>query len=203
MRLGIVRLLGILSLHALAAAAFATPAITLEACDGVHATVLHTSAMQQADARAVWLNGSQIRWPQAAPAPSQATQFKLYFSARGGLQITLGKPVRGADAAIGLSAKSEALAPEFTARFGYLEALGVTLLVSPAEQKLLSQWQRGQLMLVQESRSGGDVIDATALQSAGYLDDVFAKAATIADFVASVFSNFSITRFSASWETRR
>ncbi len=190
MRLGMIKILGFFGLQAFAAAALAqltpTAAITLANCDGVHATVLHASAMQQADARAVWLNGSQIRWPQAAPAPWQATRFKLYFSARGGLQITPGKPVGGADAAITLTAKREALAPEFAARFGYLDAVGVTLKVDSAEQKRLSQWQRGQLMLVQESRSG-DVIDATALQSAGYLDDVYAKAETIADLGAVVF----------------
>ena len=190
-RLGMIKIFGIFGLQAFAAVAFAqdlpTAAITLANCDGAHATVLHVSANSVADARAVWLNGSQIRWPQVVPAPSQVSQFKLYFSARGGLQITPGKPVRGADAAITLTAKREALAPEFTARFGYLQALGLTLKVDSAEQNRLSQWQNGQLMLVQELRSG-DVIDATSLQSAGYLDDVYAKAKSITDFGAVVLS---------------
>ena len=180
-----VRLIGILILLIVALAAFAqhpkASEINLDHCDGAPATIVDASAMSQNDARALWLNASQIRWPKLVPVPAQATQFKLYFSARGGLQISLGKAVRGMDAAIQLTAKHEALAPEFAARFGYLDAIGVTLTMVAADQKQLNQWQRGQLVVVLEAKGSGQVIDATGLQIAGFLDDVFAKAEAIAD----------------------
>ena len=198
MRQAMVKLVGMLALQAFGAAAFAqrfmTPPITLENCNGAHATVLHASVNGAADARAVWLNRSQIRWPNAAPQKSELTQFKLYFSARGELQVTPGQPVSGADTAITLQAERGDLAPEFAARFSYLDALGVTLKVARAEQKQLNQWQRGQLVLVQQLRGNGHVIDATALQKAGFLDDVYAKAESLQDLGAVVQAKNS-TRF--------
>ena len=177
MRLGLI--LGLQAFAAAFAQPMATPAMTLASCNGAHATTLHASANSSSDARAVWLNRSQIRWPKLQPVAATATQVKLYFSARGGLQTTLGKPVRGADAAITLQANRDALANEFNGRFGYLDALGVTLSVVRADQKKLSQWQRGQLMLVFEAQASGHVIDATALQLAGYMDDVNANAESL------------------------
>ena len=183
MHQGMVKLLGILGLQAFAAMAFAlnfvTPAITLTDCDGAHATVLHASAMKGTDARAVWLNASQIRWPKPQPAQAESTPFKLYFSSLGKLQITPGKRVRGSDAEINLQAKYAPLDSEFAARFGYLDAVGVSLTVAAADQKRLNLWQRGQLIVVQETAANGRVVDATALQIAGFLDDVYANAEAI------------------------
>ena len=196
MRLGLI--LGLQAFAAAFAQPMATPAMTLASCNGAHATTLHASANSSSDARAVWLNRSQIRWPKLQPVAATATQVKLYFSARGGLQTTLGKPVRGADAAITLQANRDALANEFNGRFGYLDALGVTLSVVRADQKKLSQWQRGQLMLVFEAQASGHVIDATALQLAGYLDDVYANAESLEHLGAVVFGGVngkSATRF--------
>ncbi len=185
MRLAMVRLIGILGLLIATFTAFAQhPTIsqsTLADCDGPLATVVDANAMAQSDARAVWLNASEIRWPKLVPAPAQAAQFKLYFSAGTGLQITPGKPVRGMDSGIKLTANYEALAPEFHERFGYLDAIGVTLRVAAADQKQLNQWQRGQVMVVQESLGNAQVIAVTALQIAGFLDDIYAKAESVKD----------------------
>ena len=197
-----VKLLGILGFLAFAGTAlalnFATPAIALANCDGAHATVLHASAMKGNDARAVWLNASQIRWPKPQPAQAESTEFKLYFSSLGKLQITPGKRVRGSDAAIILQAKYAPLDSEFASRFGYLDAVGLTLTVAAADQKQLKQWQRGQLIVVQETAANGRAVDATALQIAGFLDDVYANAETIEDLgavVPSVPDGKTATRF--------
>ena len=197
MQIGMVKLLsmaGLLAFSLVASAGRAAKAALVD-CNGAHATLLQASATSAA-ARAVWLNGRQIRWPKLVPAPDASdasTQFKLYFSERGGLQITPGKPVRGADAAITLQAKFAPLAAEFSARFGYLDAVGVTLSAAPAEQKRLMQWQRGQLMVAQIAQADGAVIDSTALQIAGFLDDAYAGAEAVDGLGAVVLGDKNIT----------
>ena len=202
MPIGMVKWLSIAGLFAFALVASAHAAQpALADCDGTHAALLQASATSAIDARAVWLNGRQIRWPKLAPDASNAsTQFKLYFSESGGLQITPGKAVRGADAAITLQAKFAPLAAEFSAHFGYLdadgvEADGVTLSAAPVEQKRLMQWQRGQLMLAQIAQADGAVIDSTAVQIAGFLDDAYAGAEAIDSLGAVVLSNKKTTTF--------
>jgi len=184
----------ILLIAALVDSGYAAQA-ALADCDGAHATLLHASSRDKADARAVWLNRSQIRWPKLAPAQAESPEFKLYFSERGGLQFTPGKPVRGADAAITLQAKFAPLAAEFSARFGYLDAIGVTLSVAPADQKQISQWQRGQLIVAQIAQGDDHVIDAAALQIAGFLDDVYASAEAIKGLGAVVLDDKNTTSF--------
>ena len=196
MPIGMVKLLSMAGLLAFAlVASVRADKPVLADCDGAHATLLQASAMNRNDARAVWLNGRQIRWPKLAPAPATSTQFKLYFSESGGLQITPGKAVRGADGEITLQAKFAPLAAEFSARFGYLDAVGVTLSVAPAEQKQLSQWQRGQLMVAQVTQADGRVMDATGLQIAGFLDDVYASAEAVDSLGAVVLGDKKTTTF--------
>ena len=196
MPIGMVKLLSIVGLLAFAlVASVRADKPVLADCDGAHATLLQASAMNRNDARAVWLNGRQIRWPKLAPAPATSTQFKLYFSESGGLQITPGKAVRGADGEITLQAKFAPLAAEFSARFGYLDAVGVTLSVAPAEQKQLSQWQRGQLMVAQVAQADGRVMDATGLQIAGFLDDVYTSAEAVDSLGAVVLGDKKTTTF--------
>ena len=196
MPIGMVKLLSMAGLLAFAlVASVRADKPVLADCEGAHATLLQASAMNRNDARAVWLNGRQIRWPKLAPAPATSTQFKLYFSESGGLQITPGKAVRGADGEITLQAKFAPLAAEFSARFGYLDAVGVTLSVAPAEQKQLSQWQRGQLMVAQVTQADGRVMDATGLQIAGFLDDVYASAEAVDSLGAVVLGDKKTTTF--------
>ena len=196
MPIGMVKLLSIVGLLAFAlVASVRADKPVLADCEGAHATLLQASAMNRNDARAVWLNGRQIRWPKLAPAPATSTQFKLYFSESGGLQITPGKAVRGADGEITLQAKFAPLAAEFSARFGYLDAVGVTLSVAPAEQKQLSQRQRGQLMVAQVAQADGRVMDATGLQIAGFLDDVYTSAEAVDSLGAVVLGDKKTTTF--------
>ncbi len=195
MRLGIAKLMASVTLSIAAWADFGHAAdAALADCDGPYASLLQASPMSKSDARAVWLSRGLIRWPKPGPLQDEPTEFKLYFSELGGLQITPGKAVRGADASINLQVPSTALPAEFRARFGYLYAVGVTLSVAPADQIQLNQWQRGQIMVAQVA-ADDRVIDATALQIAGFLDDAYAKAEAIEGLGAVVLKKENTTRF--------
>lgn len=195
MRFGIVKWVGLLGACILAPLDAARAAMPARAdCNGAHATLLQATATHEFDARAVWLSSSEIRWPQPGGVQAESTRYKLYFSASAQLQITPGKTVRGADASINLQATSAALPVEFSARFGYLDAGGVTLKIAPTDQIQLKQWQRGQVMVVQEANDDR-VIDATSLQIAGFLDDAYAKAEAIEGLGAVVSKKENATRF--------
>ncbi|MRW92283.1 pullulanase-type alpha-1,6-glucosidase [Duganella sp. FT80W] len=159
---------GALALTCLAASA----APSLADCDGGFATVLSPAAAS-ADARAYWLDRQRIQWPGAAAGGV----FKLYYSANAQLQATPGARVTGADGAISLSRFDGALPAALAQRFKFIGAGAVLTVADQARvAKLLTQ----QVLLVQEA-DDGTVRDATALQIAGALDDLYASAAKAED----------------------
>ena len=142
---------------------------TLAACDAAATTaVLEPSAA--IDARAHWLDRQQIQWPGVA---ADAT-FRLYFSARGTIVAAPGSRVSGADGSLQLSvARGEASAP-LRLRFRFVGE-GAHLVLAPADRARLIELHRHQLVLARESVTG-EVQDATALQIAGALDDLYLDA---------------------------
>lgn len=161
-RMAVVGVGGALALSCLTAAA----APSLADCDGPFATTLN--AAPAVDARAYWLNRQLIQWP-AAGADGV---FKLYYSATAQLRAAPGAPVTGADGAVTLSRFEGALPADLAQRFKFVGA-GPVLAVAPGEAaRVLTR----QVMLVRES-ADGTVRDATTLQIAGALDDLYADAA--------------------------
>jgi pullulanase/glycogen debranching enzyme len=160
------------ALFALLACAGAQAAIGPDACDAPFQTVLHPAAAHF-DARAVWLDGRIAKWPGS---PSDGV-FKLYHAAGGAIAAPVGGTVTGADGAIRLDAFTGTVPPAAAARFAYLAA-GPVLRVGDAVAAALSDLHRGQLVLVREDAMG-HVLDATRLQAAGALDDLYAPAADL------------------------
>jgi pullulanase len=162
-----------LALTCLAAAA--VPNATLGACDGPFATVLQ--AAPAADARAYWLNRQIIKWPGA----DNAGIFKLYYSATAQLRAAVGSRVTGADGSLALARLDGAVPADVAQRFKF--TADGALLAAPAAQSagLLKQ----QVMIVLEAEDG-TVRDATALQIAGALDDLYASAASSMDLGVTV-----------------
>ncbi|MES2127317.1 MAG: alpha-1,6-glucosidase domain-containing protein [Pseudomonadota bacterium] len=150
------------------AASLAQAQPTIEACNGADATVLHGAAPQ--DARAVWLDRGHATWPGMSGG-----SFKLYHSTTAQVIAARGAAVAGADGALTLDVSTAPTA----ARFKYL-ADGVTLAVRPADAGKLPALHQQQLMLVQED-ADGKVLNATLLQAAGALDDLYAGAAKLDD----------------------
>jgi pullulanase/glycogen debranching enzyme len=119
-------------------------------------------------ARALWLSRALIRWPGAAPA----ARFRLYHSRNAGLRIE-GGHVLGADGALELQAATSAPAA-LDQRFRFAGA-GPLLAIAAADQAQLPELARGQLLLAEED-ARGKLVQATGLQAAGLLDDLYAAA---------------------------
>jgi pullulanase/glycogen debranching enzyme len=139
------------------------------------------------DARAIGLNGSLIKWPgvfsEAQEASTseagRARRFRLYASASGAIVAVPGARVAGADEALRVDVTDEPEPEAVQRRFSYLGA-GVLLNLGAnsgaSSRDRMRELHRGQLLLVQEDEHGL-VVDATRVQVAGALDDLYADAA--------------------------
>ncbi len=124
-------------------------------------------------ARAVWLSQSLLQWPGA---PAQG-RFVLASSATGALVATTGAPLAGADDTQALTVSTAALPPPLAQRFKYLSP-GVVL--EAADAARVTRALRAQALVVREDDQGR-VLEASALQVAGALDDAYAAAARLDD----------------------
>ena len=162
------------SLVALGCAAASAGAAELTACDGPFATVLQPAPAS--DARAYWLNRQLIKWPGAN---SDGGAFKLYYSASAKLRVAAGAHVGGADGSVTLTRFDGSLPADVAQRFKFT-GNGPVFSV-PDSARLMTQ----QVMLVHESEDG-TVRDATSLQIAGALDDLYAAAAQADDYGVTI-----------------
>jgi pullulanase/glycogen debranching enzyme len=150
----------------------------LGSCDAPFQTVLRIS--NTFDVRAVWLNRQLAKWPGA----DAGAVFKLYHSASDQISATPGVKVSGADGALAMSTYTAAIPADAAQRFKYVGA-GVVLAVQADDQTKLPALLKQQLVLVQENPDG-TVRDATTLQIAGALDDIYAAANQVSDLGATV-----------------
>ena len=132
------------------------------------------------DARAVWLNKTLIQWPRV----SNGGVVKLYHSATGQILAPRDGSVSGADGSLALDAFTGTAPAAAADRFKWVEAGGVFTLKA-ADQPRLAALLKGQLVLVQENASGV-VQNATTVQLAGALDDLYAAAGDVADLGVSI-----------------
>ena len=120
--------------------------------------------------QAVWLNRQVLQWPGA----DASRRFRLYHSSSGQLQATVGQRVSGSDGALALQPWRAKLPTAVAQRFAFVKPGAVLALMHTGTAQLRSL-HRQQLLLVQEDASGL-VLRATAIQSAGALDDLYAAA---------------------------
>ncbi|MYM38589.1 alpha-1,6-glucosidase domain-containing protein [Duganella qianjiadongensis] len=157
----------------------ATAAPTLAACDAPFATTLQAAAAS--DARAYWLDRQTIQWPNTGASDGV---FKLYYAATPAISASRGSAVRGAEAALTLTPSTNALPDALAQRFRFV-GKGAQLQLSAADSARLPQLLTGQLVLVLEG-TDGKVRDATGLQLAGALDDLYAAASDVTDLGVTV-----------------
>ncbi len=148
----------------------------------VYTTPPDTRSASTRDARAVWLNRSLIRWPRVAVGGN----VKLYHSATGQILAPKDGKVTGADGSITLDAFSGTVPSAVMERFKWLDA-GGTFAVKAADQAQVATLLKRQVVIVQEN-TAGDVQNATTLQVAGALDDLYAAAADVRDLGVSLGS---------------
>jgi pullulanase len=131
-------------------------------------------------ARAYWLNRQLLKWPGA----NSAGNFRLYHSADGKIVATRGAAVQGADGGISLELSSSLPPSAVLARFKYIPD-GPVLAIATRDVSKIPALLKKQLVLVEEDRSG-IVLNATTLQIAGALDDIYSRAKNIDDLGVSV-----------------
>ena len=167
---------------AIASLALASDALAADALASCNAPafeqILHASPTT-IDARAVWLDRKLIQWPGATQG-----SFKLYHSPAASIVATPGSPVSGAAGSLPLANFKGKLASAIAARFKYV-APGPVLSLADSETARIHALHREQLVLVREN-ADGSVADATRIQAAGALDDLYAAAARVDNLGALV-----------------
>lgn len=147
---------------ALAAALFplaAQAAIPLSSCDDPGFAQVLQANTSTLPAQALWVDRATLRWPNA----SSEGRFALYHADDGSLVVKIGAKVHGASLALTRTATG--------------------LLVADAAR--LPALHRGQMVLVQET-ADGKVIAANRIQAAAALDDIYARAADLANLGVTV-----------------
>jgi pullulanase len=124
------------------------------------------------DARAVWLTGKVLQWPGV----SSGSTVKLYWSSTGQVAATLDAAVAGADGSLTLDDFTGSLPGDVATRFKWVGA-GSTYTVRDADVASLGALHKSQVVLVQEDVDG-KVQNATTVQVAGALDDLYSAAMT-------------------------
>ena len=173
------------ALAGLASAAAPAPPPSLPDCDSdAFASVLLAApagdrSAPPIEARAYWLNRQLLKWP----GTGASGVFRIYYSANGQLAISNGA-LSGAAGSLKLDRYVGSIPAVAAERFKYV-ADGIVLRVADADLARLPDLHRGELLLVQEDRRG-TLQQATALQLAGALDDLYAPAAEIPDLGVAI-----------------
>ncbi len=184
-RVGMLRVLGIavLCLTATIDPSWATSPPTLrpqldpvDACNAADFQTLLQSAPAPlpeptSAPQAVWLSAGLLQWP----GTSAKGRFTLYHTDHIAAMPQVGDVVGNDYGAVALKPYHSALPGPLAKRFHYL-AGGVVLAVGGLNRSQLRALQRHPLLLVQED-TNGRVLQTSAIQMAGALDDLYAKAA--------------------------
>jgi len=144
----------------------------------IYASVAALTQLNLSVANAVWLNRQLIQWPGTAGSST----FKLYHSKTGKIMASKGVAISGADGSLELTAGGTVPAAA-AERFKYVAA-GPVLSVADADLAKLPDLHTGQLVVVEET-ADGKTLNATQLQAAGALDDLYAGAAAVNDLGAT------------------
>ena len=140
-------------------------------CNGAaDVRVLEPSAQPAGEARAYWLARQWLQWPGS----SAEGTFKLYYSAASALRVSQHR-IAGADGAVTLTPSDGQVPDSVATRFKFIGA-GPRLRVPDAALADFPMVLQDQLLLVREDTSGR-VLDQTAVQLAGALDDWYSAAA--------------------------
>lgn len=143
-------------------------------------TLMPAPAVSKTDARAVWLDSTKLRWPKL----DANGKFKLYYSAGGQISVGKNKRISGSDHALSLDVLTDELPADSKTRFQYVPA-GVELAVKTEDLDRLKSIHKQQVLLVKEDKNGL-VLDATAAQTAGALDELYQPAEVEKDFGVSL-----------------
>lgn len=174
--LSLLAILASLSLHA-----YSYPYPPVDCNVAGYETVLAPAASAtKLPARAHWLSRQQLKWPGV----DDAGRFRIYHAENGPLIVTHGAAVRGAEGWVSLQPAPSQQDASASARFKHV-ADGTVLAINKSDVAKVRTLLKQQLILVQEDASGV-VLNATAIQIAGALDDLYDGAKNVDDLGATV-----------------
>jgi pullulanase/glycogen debranching enzyme len=119
------------------------------------------------NASALWLNKSTIAWPGVPTTGS----YKMYYAANGGIAVDANGNFTGADGSYSLSAATP-LATELQSKFPHVKG-ATALKLLDADAANAPARLSGQVVVAQLG-ADGKLVQATSLQIAGAIDDVYA-----------------------------
>ena len=126
-------------------------------------------------AKAVWLNSTLIQWAGKSADLKPTSRFKLVASPSAQIVAQDGQSLRGVASAIELVISNEVLNPALATRFTFVPQ-GLLLALPAGQQEQLRQMLRQEVFLVHEDENGR-LLEATRLQQAAVLDDLYRTAA--------------------------
>jgi pullulanase len=149
----------------------------LKACESkdVQQVLVAKTDTRTISAKAVWLNSRLIQWAGKSTDLTPTSRFKLVASPNAQLVAQDGQALRGVSNSVPLAISNEALNPAMAARFKFVPQ-GLLLALPAGQQEQLRQLLRQEVLLVHEDENGR-LIEATRLQQAAVLDDLYSTAA--------------------------
>jgi pullulanase len=129
------------------------------------------SPAKLANATAYWMTSTTLAWPGA---PATGNSYKLYFAANAGLSGSA-TDIVGADGSYTLTVDNAGLSPALQAQYPHLKS-ALALNLSAADAANAKVRLKGQLVLAQFD-GAGKLVQATSLQTANVLDNLYAGAA--------------------------
>ena len=133
-----------------------------------------------AQARALWLDGTRLRWP----GQTAAGRYRLHHAASGLLTVSPDGQVEGGDGAILMRSDARPLPAGAERRFRWA-GTGVQLALPAATAPRLKTLLRGDLLLVHEDAQGR-ALAYTRVQHAAALDALYARAERAPDLGVTV-----------------
>ncbi len=120
------------------------------------------------DAKAHWLAKNTLAWPSVPASGS----YRLYYAANGNITVDATGRFVGADGSYDLTIDGSGLSAPLQAKFPHLKA-ATALKMSDADANAAAVRLSGQVVAAQFD-TAGKLVQATSLQTAGVIDDVFA-----------------------------
>jgi pullulanase-type alpha-1,6-glucosidase len=151
-------------------------------CD-VSKTVLPITLANFKDAKAHWLNKNTLAWP-SAPATGS---YKLYYAANGNIAVDANGVFSGADGSYTVTPDGNGLPAALQSKFPHLKS-ATALKLADADAANAAARLSGQVVLAQFD-GAGKLVQATSLQTASVIDDVYAANAVNTPLGISFDSN--------------
>ncbi len=145
--------------------------------------VLPITLANFADAKALWLDKATLAWPDV---PSTGS-YKMYYAANGNITVDAAGVFSGSDGSYNLSVAAGGLSAAQQSKFPHIKS-ATALKLSDADAANARARLKGQVVIAQLD-SAGKLIQASSIQTAAALDDVYAASATNAKLGVTFDSN--------------